>query len=187
MMSITEIEGAIVDRLAPLSALGYRVSISPDTQSAAERRTRGTIVYVALKRTYFGSTNSPGRPEVLQLGAGIAQEEFIELDVYVESPKLHTEKGLYDVLTKVQRQLFGWRPPFSSAPILLLDVTLDKLEEGYFSFTLTILASRLIVANVDPETGEIASLNPETGEYDLPVPDQPPGLLIDPRFNTILE
>lgn len=168
MAYYSDVEDNIVARLAPLAGRGFVVQEFPDTEAARRRQSGKATITVAYNNSYYGDSNSPGRPALMTLGAMSGQEEFAEFMVTFVAARLRTQRGIYEAMDLAERLLLGWEPGSKSKKITFIKKQFVEHEDGRYVFALTLLTSRLVV-EAKSETGQPGGLTPGDAPAEPPL------------------
>jgi hypothetical protein len=159
MTRYDEIEDGFVNRLAVLRTYEWEVQAFPDNKARFELQAGKPRITVAYNNSYYGDSNSPGRPAILSMGGTMAQEQFVEIVVAIESKSLRGPRGVYQGYEYIRTLLLGWSPSPEFRKASFLREEFEEHDAGRFKFSLVVLTSRLVIES-QTEIGP-GGLNPE--------------------------
>lgn len=160
IITYDRLEDHIVERLAGLQQLGFKVQHLPETEKELNRPAgHYARVTVAYGGSNFGDGSDTRNPNVLTTGV-VSQHEYCDLVIAFEGQRLRTNRGLYEAVRQARKMLLGHHVPGWSK-IFFKTLQFEKHMDGMFVFHLTISCYRTVIESVN-ELGQQLDISGNT-------------------------
>lgn len=143
ILTYSNLEDKLVERLAELRGLGYYLGPFPENKeahrTASGNKPRVTVSYGGSN---FGESSNAKNPTVLS-GQIVTQQEFCEVNITVEAKRLRGDSGIYAAIDRIYPLILGYQVPGWSA-MFLKGTSYVKFDKGLYTFMITFSCDRLI-------------------------------------------